>query len=230
MNCGQVRHALGVYIVGAIDPAERAEVDNHLSACAACRDELASLAGLPALLGKVTQDADEQRPERPDVHPGLLDRVLTRVAAERRRSRRLRVAAAAAGVIVVAGLTGGLGASLAGGPGNPVSRPAVSAPPSPSPAVFSATDPGSGVSATVALRPKDWGASLTTRVTDVPRGISCHLVVIGPGGARDVAGSWQVTYQGSASVTGSTAMVPSAIERFQIVTEEGRTLVTIPAM
>ncbi|MEV4252687.1 zf-HC2 domain-containing protein, partial [Spirillospora sp. NPDC049652] len=52
-DCGEVRTALGVYVLGAIDPPERARVDGHLTSCPACRDELAALAGLPALLGRV---------------------------------------------------------------------------------------------------------------------------------------------------------------------------------
>jgi hypothetical protein len=52
-DCGDIRHALGVYVVGAIDPAERSIVDAHLSHCLECREELAGLAGLPALLGRV---------------------------------------------------------------------------------------------------------------------------------------------------------------------------------
>lgn len=53
-GCDEIRHALGVYVLGAIDPAERTAVDRHLAACSACRDELAALAGLPALLGRLT--------------------------------------------------------------------------------------------------------------------------------------------------------------------------------
>jgi predicted anti-sigma-YlaC factor YlaD len=56
MDCGETRMSLGVYVLGAIDPAERALVDAHLSACQDCRDELAGLAGLPALLSRVGLD------------------------------------------------------------------------------------------------------------------------------------------------------------------------------
>ena len=52
-SCREIRQALGVYVLGAIDPAERAQVDEHLATCSECRDELASLAGLPAMLRKV---------------------------------------------------------------------------------------------------------------------------------------------------------------------------------
>src|SRR5215471_2605101 len=52
-GCREIKQALGVYVLGAIDPAERAQVDEHLATCAECREELASLAGLPAMLRKV---------------------------------------------------------------------------------------------------------------------------------------------------------------------------------
>ena len=48
-ECRDIRHALGVYVLGAIDPAERSMVDAHLSTCPECREELAGLAGLPGL-------------------------------------------------------------------------------------------------------------------------------------------------------------------------------------
>jgi hypothetical protein len=57
-DCPEVRLSLGVYVLGAIDPAERALVDSHLATCRDCRDELAGLAGLPALLARVgTEEA-----------------------------------------------------------------------------------------------------------------------------------------------------------------------------
>jgi hypothetical protein len=52
-DCQEARVALGVYVLGAIDPAERALVDAHLATCEACRAELAEFAGLPALLALI---------------------------------------------------------------------------------------------------------------------------------------------------------------------------------
>ena len=120
-GCGDVRLALGVYVVGAIDPAERTIVDVHLSHCPACREELAGLAGLPALLGRVpardverlaasgaTGDLEEPPPE-------LLSSLLRRVAARRRarKWRTITVAAAAAVIAVAGGLAGGAAISHA---------------------------------------------------------------------------------------------------------------------
>ena len=47
------RQELGVYLLGAIEPDQRALVDRHLAACPQCRAELAGLAGLPSLLRRV---------------------------------------------------------------------------------------------------------------------------------------------------------------------------------
>ena len=55
-DCTEARPSLGVYVLGAIDPAGRSLVDAHLQTCAECRDELAGLAGLPALLARVNPD------------------------------------------------------------------------------------------------------------------------------------------------------------------------------
>jgi anti-sigma factor RsiW len=56
MECPEARISLGVYVLGAIDPAERAQVEGHLATCRDCRDELAGLAALPALLARVTAE------------------------------------------------------------------------------------------------------------------------------------------------------------------------------
>ena len=65
-DCRDIRHALGVYVLGAIDPAERATVDSHLSSCPECREELAGLAGLPALLRRIPVDEAQQLADEPD--------------------------------------------------------------------------------------------------------------------------------------------------------------------
>ncbi len=101
--CRGIRLLLGVYVVGAIDPAERAIVDEHLGQCSACRDELASLAGLPAMLSRVPAADLEQLglapaglPEMAEPPDEVLSTLLRRVSVRRRsgsgavRSRWLR--------------------------------------------------------------------------------------------------------------------------------------------
>src|SRR6202020_1700033 len=96
-DCSAARLSLGVYVLGAIDPAERALVDAHLATCRDCRDELAGLAGLPALLARVsmeeavalavTDGPDIALDEMPEPPRELLATVLDLTAARRRRHR-----------------------------------------------------------------------------------------------------------------------------------------------
>lgn len=54
---------LGVYLLGALDPAERFAFESHLSYCEICRGELVRLAPLPGLLNQITpEDFAESMP------------------------------------------------------------------------------------------------------------------------------------------------------------------------
>ena len=93
-DCTEARQSLGVYVLGAIDPVERGLVDAHLATCRDCRDELAGLAGLPALLARVNPDEvsrisadDAVRLRRASEPPEeLLGTVLDLAKARRRRN------------------------------------------------------------------------------------------------------------------------------------------------
>ena len=127
-GCREIRQALGVYVLGAIDPAERAQVDEHLATCPDCREELASLAGLPAMLRKVPiveaerLAAAEQDPELAGVPSAEMLTSLIARTTNVRRIHRWRSVAAAAAVAIVA--LGG-GAAVA----NALQPPAAPAPP-----------------------------------------------------------------------------------------------------
>jgi len=56
MNCAHTTN-LGAYVLGSLEPAERAAVDEHLLSCPTCAAELADLTGLPALLAGVDLSA-----------------------------------------------------------------------------------------------------------------------------------------------------------------------------
>jgi anti-sigma factor RsiW len=64
--CAEIRLELGVYVLGAIEAADRSAVDAHVAWCADCRGELADLAGLPRLLSLAA--AGCSRPEVPARH------------------------------------------------------------------------------------------------------------------------------------------------------------------
>ncbi len=54
-GCKRWRFESGVYVLGALSPTERRAYEEHLSRCHQCRDDLASVAGLPGLLARLSQ-------------------------------------------------------------------------------------------------------------------------------------------------------------------------------
>lgn len=102
---------LGGYVLGALEPAERADFEEHLAGCERCQAEVAELRGLPELL--------EQAAPPVEVPPSLRERTFAaveRAAAQQRRRRRLRLAltAAAACLVLVVAFVGGYTLSRVG--------------------------------------------------------------------------------------------------------------------
>lgn len=58
MTCHRTT-ALGAYVLGALERAERAGLEAHLETCEVCREELDRLAPLPGLLSRLTLDEAE---------------------------------------------------------------------------------------------------------------------------------------------------------------------------
>jgi hypothetical protein len=240
-GCLHIRPLLGVYVVGAIDPDERSQVDAHLAECAECREELAGLAGMPALLGLVrfeeaarlaeldserlapadpvagTQAGRDGTEEAVELAP-LLDRM-----AQRRRLNRWRGLAAAAAVVAAAAgaaigvthLTGGAGSTAPSGPRHWQTA--------------QATNPASHATVVVKYAAMPWGTSLDTEVYGIPAGTTCEFWVMGAGGARWQAASWTVasTWQDT-SYPGSSWVPLSAVRGFEITSGQ-RVLIHLDA-
>jgi predicted anti-sigma-YlaC factor YlaD len=228
-GCAEVRLSLGAYVLGALDPADRSRVDSHLAGCADCRDELASFAALPGLLGRVSRSEVESEPVDPG--PQLLERLLGAAAAERRHDRRGRIlTSVAAAVIVLAtiGVSVGFGVTH---DRHSTPRPVVAS------QTFTATNPQNGVQATITEVKKGWGASVEVSVVGVTEdlaGPSCQLIAVGPDGKTDVAASWSAPVAGYTGVSkvnaaGSTAMASKDISAFKVVGSDGKTLIWVPA-
>jgi anti-sigma factor RsiW len=218
LSCADARISLGAYVLGALDAGERTEVEHHLEGCPACRDELAELAGLPGLLAHV--DVDTVVEGEPNAPSELLDRLLTAAAAERRASRRWRVLAAAAALVALVAAGTAVGVSQASG-GHHSTRPPT--------ATHVITDPATGVHAQITPVAKGWGTSVRVQLTGVREGETCSLVVVNKNGQRDVAASWKVNYSGAVDVQGATAWPSSDIASYDVVTVDGRRLVSVPA-
>jgi hypothetical protein len=216
-DCGEMRRALGIYIVGAIGPSERSDVDAHLVGCAECRDELAGLAGLPALLGRVPADEAvrlllDGRTDEPSSQPGLV-KLLNRAARLRMHRVWPRVAAATA-----AGLIVGAGAASAA---HLLDHSQAQAPPVAAgewTRTVRGTDPSTNASAVVRYTPRPWGLQLAVQLSGVPAGTRCWLDVIAAGGHQEASGSWAVARgQQSAWYPASSAVRLSAARAFVIM-------------
>jgi hypothetical protein len=233
-SCREIRHALGVYVLGAIEPGDRAQVDEHLATCADCREELASLAGLPALLRRVpTAEAErlavadqadsateESAPD--DLLPALLART-----TQARRVRRWRELAAAAAVVVLALGAGAAGASLLGS--GPAAPPAAQGQASHTWHTVSAIDAHSGATLTVKYASVHWGTMMAAQVTGIPAGTVCQMQVIDAQGHHIVVGGWRVEYQGRPVwYPASTSLRDTELRGFQ-VTVGGKVIASVSA-
>ena len=235
-DCTDARLSLGVYVLGAIDPAERALVDSHLVTCRDCRDELAGLAGLPALLARVNPDeisrirADDTvragayagADDRP---PGELIGTVLDLAEARRRRTRWRFLASAAAVVAIAG-------GLFGGLSSITTTRTVPIPVSPAGTdweTVEATSSVTGASASVAYSHELWGDAFEVLVDNIPVGTTCQLWVLHPNGTRTQVASWTTAKdEGNVWYSGSMAATAQPISKFQITADHKVLLTAMP--
>ena len=232
-ECGVIRHALGVYILGAISPPDRSTVEHHLARCADCRAELAGLAALPGRLGSVpaadiTRMAGDERGgagrgERPPDVP--LQTLLDRAARIRRRLRWRRVAVAAAAVVIVGGGAVAVSRVLY----SPATQP--SAPAVPWAATVTGSDPQTGMSATVKYLVRPWGLALKVQVSGISPGTRCELQVVDASGRDVPAGGWMVAAGHAWAWYPASSPLPAAdVRGFLITTAQGKDLVSVSGL
>jgi hypothetical protein len=233
-GCREIRHSLGVYVLGAIDPADRALVDEHLATCRECREELAGLAGLPALLRRVpTAEAERLAMADPADETALdtaaaelLPSALARTT-QVRRMRRWRELAAAAVVAVLALGAGAAGAHLLNA-GTPAPRPAVAGPVLHWQTVAH-TDAAtqSGIRVRYARQP--WGTKMEVQVWGIRQGTVCQFLVVDTHGHHWVLGGWRVNYtRGLAWYPVSSSLTDRQLHTFE-VTAGGQVLASVRA-
>jgi len=209
LSCSEATQALGTYLVGALDPRERADVEAHLAHCPACRDELAGLAALPGLMSRLTTEEVLAGP--PPVDDALLERLLASAARDRKVARQHRWLAAVAAVFVL----------LAGSVGGVTAYRAATAPP-----VHTVAATSGPVHMTVKMASVSTGTTLDLHLSGVAADQWCRLVAISDTGKREVAGSWEATYSGTAYIKGTTAIPYPHISRLVVETGDGTQLVS----
>jgi len=220
------RQELGAYVLGALAPADRSVLDQHLVSCRRCREELAALAGLPALLGRVPlADAvllcSEPAAEN-DMGAAALEQSLALMLGRVARARRHRSWLTAGAAVLIAAMAAAL--SLQAWPqAAPLSAPS-SGPRAATAAGFS---PVTRVAAMVRYSARVWGTQLEIHVAGIPAGTSCQFWVISAAGHDIPTGGW--TIAGSHQdmwYPASTWLPVPGLRGFQ-VTSTRKTLVTI---
>jgi len=246
-----VHETVGAYALGILDDAEATAFEEHLAACEWCARQLEELAGLepvlaalaerPGPIGTPSLGASLSAGPRPRPAEKLLDEVAARRIRRRRRARYL--VAAAVALIVGGPLTVYAVRATDSGGSSAVAVTSAQAAFRQMPDKVSATDPATHVTATVALAPRAWGTDAVLRLENVTGPKRCTLVAVGRNGERETLTTWSVPDDGygvpaggSAGkaeeplyVHGGAALSPHQIERFEVITLDGRTLVRVRA-
>jgi hypothetical protein len=231
---------LGAYALGALDPAEAADFERrHLQTCAQCRFDLNELVALRESLDEVPPEAFLDGP--PEGGDLLLQKTLRRMREEeetapvRTSSRppsRRGLALVAAAVLVVAALGGGILVGRQTAPSSDVAAPLpIPAPPTDVPGTKSVEgrDPTTGVQLAASVSPFSGWVRVNVAVKGVKAGEQCLLQVVTKDGQAVTAGSWKVSEKWESqgfSLDGSALVAPDDVKSVDIVTVDGRKLVS----
>ncbi|MEU4762734.1 zf-HC2 domain-containing protein [Actinosynnema sp. NPDC023794] len=204
MSCDQTV-ALGAYLLGSLDPAERSSFERHVRGCADCRREMVRLAPLPGLLGQVQLSDlelpfDDPAPD-PDLRPLPPAPEPGPAPAVRRRRWPVLVGAGVLAVVVALGVL--LVPRLTG-------DDAVR---------WHATDAASGVVASADLVGKSWGTELWMSIENMPKGARCKLIVHDRAGRTEIGGWWGTDHAPDERIPGATSFPVEEIERLDLVVD-----------
>jgi hypothetical protein len=226
---------LGAYALGALDPDEVRQVDEHLAGCAECRLELDELEEMKSFLGEVPPEAFLDGP--PADGDLLLQRTLREVrvtavqplvapAATARATRRSRWWLVAAAVLVVAGAVGGgvvIGRQT-------VDQQAADTTPAGSKQV-TATDASTGATMATTVEPRTGWSWVIVSVSGLKAGDECEMLVTDKSGKTYVAGSWWVSEKAARDGSrfgGGVLATVDQVRSVEIRTVQGKHVVTTP--
>lgn len=207
--------SVGTYVLGALDAAERLELERHIAWCGFCREELLRLASLPGLLHRVS--AEDVIDPLTAVAPPDLPPPPPALPPSPRRIARPRMLLAAAIVVLVV-LAGGLvGRQLLADPASQVANSVT----------WSATDGAYGIDTIAHLSTQPWGTDIQLKMEHLSPGQTCMLVVHSRTGQSETAGWWSTGGGTLASVPGSTSIKLPDIDRVDVVRSDNVVLATL---
>ncbi|MFD0202508.1 MULTISPECIES: anti-sigma factor family protein [Saccharothrix] len=207
MSCARTV-ALGAYLLGSLDPAERSAFERHVRGCSTCRREMVRLAPLPGLLSQVRLDDlelpfDDPAPG-PDLWPLPPEPEPEPVPVPEPTRRQRWPVLVGAGVLVVLVALGAVVVPRL------VGEDAVT---------WHASDATSGVVASADLVGKSWGTELWLTVEHMPPGLRCKLIVHDRAGRTEVGGWWGTDHAPDERIPGSTSFPVAEIERLDLVVD-----------
>lgn len=253
MTCHEARLSLGVYVLRALDPVGRAEVDEHLCDCPACRAELAELAELPRLLATLTlAEAEDGLPAvPPDGYARLLARAESESQTEPSQTESSQSAQSESKSKSKSESRAESKSHATSEPGR-FRRPHLRAAHSrrrlaaacvvlllaaagagavtwqasqPQPRSYAAT--AGPIRMTVTLTRQVLGTGVDVTVLGLPPGEHCTLVAVARDGTRQTVGTWQATYTGQAWVKGAMSFPESRVAELVLLAASGQQLVTV---
>ncbi|WP_326819699.1 anti-sigma factor family protein [Streptosporangium sp. NBC_01756] len=256
-TCDEVRISLGVYVLGALESEECVLVEAHLAECAGCQAEFDELTGVAAFLGRVSEADVAQVASPPQAVLDRLLNAKVKRRRVTRALLSLAASVLLVGLGGTLWVTQSTppeqGTSVASAPrssaadgGSPSLAERRAAPtPARSPAqdddpqLMLKEDTGErtargdrgSVHATVTAVPGAEATKIKVMLTGVAQGTRCRVDVVAVGGGRETAGNWIVdkaAYDRAGAFNGTTTISPASISRFEIVTSQGRMLVSVP--
>lgn len=193
------REWVGSYLLGALEPRERADFESHLAECPICQAETVALAPLPGLL------RDRGEPPVPaSMNPDVGDQAIRVIQQDRRRLERRtqtwRAGTLTVGVLLlfVAGMT------LWPNSANEQDEPD---------GVFSIEGRAVG---NVQLTAKGWGVAVNADLAQLPDQPVYELWIITSDGKRELAASWGPTAQHRARLSGSSSLKYDTVTAVEI--------------
>jgi hypothetical protein len=200
--CAGWRGDIGAYIAGALGPVEAAGVRRHLRGCAACRSEYEDLVPVRGLLDRMCP-ADGMPARHPPNRPPLEPARPRRSHIRRRLVTATGAVMAAAAIAVIIAISGHSAV-----PG------------------FHAFNAATGVHGQADLRAMATGTQIDLTLTGLPAGQPCTLVTVSRAGTA-VAGTWTAEHDGTARITGNSAIPIRQLTALRIEAPPHRLLLSI---
>jgi anti-sigma factor RsiW len=207
------------YVLGSLSSVDRREFEGHMAQCSACREAVAELSGVPALLSQLDREevaaigqSGDIPAVTPEMSPELLPSLLAKVAWRRRRTRMITwvASSAAAAVLGVGVFVGVQGHTPSLAPSQPVA------------ASSQMTQVGTTLLAsTVQLSSQHWGTSINLQCVCLAPPYAHHdtlaMVVVGRDGSQTRLATWVAEPGHTATPAASISTPIEQIAAVQVV-------------